>query len=424
MEKKMENSLNAFELAGQIGQLSLPAFAEVAKPVFEEFELCFASRLPLSPRFSDAPEMRCVQHLSLYWQRGYLKGVLMNMFAHCLPDDTYAPQTSRTAEMFFGSINGRGDALAYPFFHQKDFCFVPELLALLGSGGSLSDKVHIFNEVLECQQIERSLVKFSSATPELRKEYENGKEGITLRGNTLQYLANTAFIIATHPVNSETFEELNTDGFWDRLHTLQADIHDDLTQEIFTGAMAPGNEFLSQEVAGLMSQLKEENVKMWQSRPNEMKQPPYNTVMLPILTKASEYGKTMAQKMRVNLNQVIRLRIRGDITREVSAYKLLHPEISDEELIKWTEGRMQHFFEFALSPNIGSDSVFESGRARAACIQSTIRNFKGKGKVKAQEILASMTKENYSKSTVNRALEYISQRPMNKTRDYGYYEIE
>lgn len=95
--------------------------------------------------------------------KGYLKGVLMNMFSHCLPDDTFAPQTSCTAEMFFGSINTKGNALAYPFFHRKGFCFVPELLALLGSSDSFSDKMHIFNEVLECQQIERSLIKFSNA---------------------------------------------------------------------------------------------------------------------------------------------------------------------------------------------------------------------------------------------------------------------
>jgi hypothetical protein len=115
---------NPLELAGRIGELALPAFTEIAKPVLEEFELWFASRLPVSPRFEDAPEMRCVQHLNLYWQRGYLKGVLMNMFSHCLPDDTFAPQTSCTAEMFFGSINSKGDALAYPFFHRKSFCFV------------------------------------------------------------------------------------------------------------------------------------------------------------------------------------------------------------------------------------------------------------------------------------------------------------
>jgi|GEM_PF-6510413 len=86
----MENP-NPFELAGQIGELALPAFSEIAKPVMQEFELWFASRLPISPKFQDATEMRCVQHLNLYWQRGYLKGVLMNMFSHCLPDNTFAP---------------------------------------------------------------------------------------------------------------------------------------------------------------------------------------------------------------------------------------------------------------------------------------------------------------------------------------------
>jgi len=416
----MEN-LNPFELAGRIGELALPAFSEISKPVLEEFELWFASKLPLSPKFADAPEMRCVQHLNLYWRRGYLKGVLMNMFSHCLPDDTSTPQTSCTAEMFFGSINTRGDALAYPFFHKRDFCFVPELMALLGGGSdSLSDKVHIFNEVLECQQIQRSLIKFSNATADLRREYENGKDGITLKGNTLCYGANTAFAVATHPLDFKTFTQLNQAGFWDRFHTLQADIHDDLAIEIFTGSMNPTDEFFS-KVADLIPQLKIANEELWKKRPLTVKLPPYKSVMLPILIKAKEYAKKWSKELGASLGEIIRLRIRGDMTREVSAYKILNPEISDEDLIRWTVTRIPHFFEFALNPNIGSGSTLNVKR-REECIQTIIQKFKGK-RAERREILDSMVKEGYNESTIGRALHEINTRKLNKTEDFGVYEI-
>jgi hypothetical protein len=109
------------------------------------------------------------------------------------------------------------------------------------------------------------------------------------------------------------------------------------------------------------------------------------------------------------------------MTREVSAYKMLNPEISNEDLIKWTVARIPHFFEFALNPNIGSGSTVNVKR-REECIQTIVQKFKGK-KADRKEILDSMVKEGYSESTIGRALHEINTRKLNKTADYGVYEI-
>jgi hypothetical protein len=294
-------------------------------------------------------------------------------------------------------------------------------MALLGSSDSLTDKVHIFNEVLECQQIERSLIKFSNATADLRREYEKGKDGIILKGNTLRYNANTAFAVATHPVDGKVFAQLNQAGFWDRFHTLQADIHDDLAIEIFTGAMSPADGFLS-KVADLVSELKQKNVELGKNRPETVKQPPYESVMLPILTEAQEYGKKWGKRLGASLGHIIRLRIRGDITREVAAYRTLNPRISDSDLVAWAVERIPHFFDFAINPIIGSGFALDVKR-REDCLQAIVQKFKGKH-AKAGEILDTMTKEGYSKSTVNRALHEINTRKLNKTDEFGTYEIE
>jgi len=149
---------NALELAREVGRNVFPAFGEIGEQVFEELELAFASKLPISTKFSTNEEFRSVQHLLLYWQTGYFKNTLINAFEKCLPEGTFSTrQTSLTAETLFGSINTRGDALVPPVFHEKDFCIISELSALLESDESLANKAHIFNEALSTNWLVEAL---------------------------------------------------------------------------------------------------------------------------------------------------------------------------------------------------------------------------------------------------------------------------
>jgi len=417
---------NALELARQVGRNVFPAFGEIGEQVFEELELAFASKLPGSTKFSNSGESRSVQHLLLYWQTGYFKNTLINVFEKCLPEGTSPTrQTGLTAETLFGSINTRGDALVPPVFHKKDFCIISELSALLESGESLSNKAHTFNEALEHQLVGRSLIKFASATADVKSEYAppEGKDGLILDGITLHYTSNTLFIVATHPLDIKTFSTLNSFGFLSRFHVLQYDITEDIMRNVRTGTNVQEgtNLGLLEELA---AELKNENQKLWDTRPQAVALPDYKAILLPVFEQSERYIAKVVDKFDDEkgkdkiLKELSHPRIRGNLTREIAAYRLLNKSSTAEDTILWTIQRLPHFYSFALQPIIDDNYVRAKEKRTAVedcanAIRTSLR-----GQVQRQKIEEAMENQGFKRDTIARALKAF------KKTDRGIYEIE
>jgi len=404
----------ALELAGEIGY---ERYGDIGKSAFEELELCFASRI--APRFESSLRLRSYINLNFYWARGYFKNTIIEEFQECLPADfSNRKVTSATIQTMFGSINDAGTKLVPPLFWGYELCFMPELLAFLAAS-EFKDKVNVFNEVLEGKETTRDLLKFGKAQQSLIDEYVGGKNGLYFDGRTLSYEPDVCFVVGTRPIENQIYTYLEQSGFWSRFHSIQFRITDSTARNIFTGAMTKNDV----DVETLKKQLKAFNESLLAKRDTLSGDiPDYDKLLLPILQKADEIGGKMCEKTPgLDLSAVLNVRIKGDITREVRACRILYPDSSDEELQKWIFGRLPHFFDFVANPIIAPSITVAKTRTIDACLQEVLRLTKGQPKHR-DEILEAMQKQDYSRPMVDRVLKAVNERKLNKSTEYGVYE--
>lgn len=402
---------NAFELAGQIGY---ELYGEIGKAAFEELELCYASKL--SPKFASPYRIRSYTNLNFYWARGYFKNSIMDASQECLPSG-FAKRnvTSATLETMFGSVNKDGNRILPPIFLGYEMCFIPELMTFLGD--EMKKKVANFNEALEGARTNRDALKFGNVEQSLIEEYKNGKDGLFFDGRTLYYYPNTCFVVGTHPLDNSTYTLLETSGFFSRFHTIQFMIDQSTAREIFTGALAPPEANIEE----LKSSLKSINERLFLKR-NELKGelPDYKSLLLEVLQKAYKIGEKFCGTSGLFSPDTLNPRIMGDIVREVNAYKILNQNLSDEQVQKWVMERLPHFFDFVTGPIIAQSTTSTKQTAREACLKKILELAKGKP-MQSKEIHAELN-EDFSSTTVNRALELMNQRGLNKEKRYGFYE--
>ena len=400
---------NPFELAGKIGHDFCGSFG---KTVFEEFELAFASQM--SARFEGFKDFRVAQNLNLYWDKGYYKSLFCDKFRECLPKGCSIKVTSATQETMFGSINQTGTRLNEPLFYRKDFCFMPELLSFLQTGESFRNKVSDFNEVLERGEVTKTLLKFSSASQELIDKYKNGLDGLYFDGKTLRYYPDTCFIVGTHPVESTTFAILDTYGFWSRFHTIQARITDGMARDFATGSMKSFNET---DIAELLRM--NQDIHKSKLVPAEM---PNEHLLQPVWNQADKYVEATMEKSKwMSYKEIFTQRIKGDVIREINAYRILCPGVSDETVEKWAYHRLTHFFDFVVSPIIAPSVVVVRQKTIDSCMKDVLALIKEKPK-KREEIQETMQQQGYSRPMIDRVLELIKTQGQNKSKEYGVYE--
>jgi hypothetical protein len=406
---------DAFELAGQIGYAS---YGEIGKKAFEELELCFASKL--SPSFKPQLKLRSYTNLNFYWARSYFKNSIMEIFQECLPSGFVNRKiTSATTETMFGSMNNAGDKLIAPLFLGCQMCFMPELMTFLGD--DMKKKVSTFNEALEGSETTRNLLKFGNAQKTLIDEYCDGKEGLYFDGKTLRYFPNTSFVVGTHPLDNKTYTYLEQSGFFSRFHTIQFRITDSTARELFTGSPQIGEV----DVDSLKKQLKTMNEQLY-SKASELsgELPDYENLLLPVLQKAYETISVLCEKRQeLFLTDTLNPRIKGDIIREVNAYKILCPEVNDEDALKWTLDRIGHFFDFVVNPIIAPSLTQAHTPKIEDCISAVKVITKNQCK-KRGEIVETLQKEGFSPQMIGRALKQISDMGLNKSTDYGTYKTE
>jgi hypothetical protein len=413
---KTYNSSNPLELAKQIGY---ELFGDIGGKSFEELELCYASKL--APQFTDLPKMRPYTNLNLYWGRGYFKSTIMEDFQMCLPT-VFATRsvTSATKETMFGSISDSGKALVKPLFNGYQMCFMSELLAFLGLGEGLREKVNVFNEALEGKIITRDLLKFGKAEPGLVQEYQNGKDGLFFDGRTLKYQPNTCFIVGTRPLDNRTYTYLEASGFWSRFHTIQFHVTDAMAKEIFTGSFRTHDTIDIDMFKAELKKFNEDLLTKRESFPH--KSPDYDKVMLPVLQEATKIGEKICEENpKMELSTLLHARIKGDITREANAYRILYSGKTDDEIQKWILERLPHFFEFASNPIISEEFTQVKIKNLESAYQKITETVRGQS-MKRGAIVDKLQNQGFSKSTVDRALELITAKGLNKTKEFGMYE--
>jgi hypothetical protein len=412
-EKKRMETTNAFDLASSIGY---ECYGEIGKKAFEELELTYVSSI--APAFENS-RFRSFQNLNLYWARSYLKNTMLEDFLEdCLPDDYLRTKiVGGTTETLFGSINNEGTRLIRPMFWGYDLAYIPELFSYLTSR-DMQDKVNTFNEVLEGNLVTRRLLKFGNATQELIESFKDEVGGLFFDGETLSYTPRTAFVVCTRPVDGRIFAYLEGSGFWSRFHTIQIPITDHVVRSYFTGSF----DVNLPDVAEMKKTLLKMNTEMHKRRASfSNKEPDYERVQLPLLQRAFEYAEQKGYKMEAELNDVANFRIRGDIIREVRSYMLIRPELQEVEAAAWAAGRIPHFFDFVIEPEIAQEVKVQKPKVVYNCQLEIVSLIKGK-KMARNEIVEELQKMGYKRTTVDRALKSINDKGYNKCKEYGFYE--
>lgn len=402
--------LNPLDMAGQIGY---ELYGEIGKTAFEELELAFASRL--QPRFVNNPKLRTWQNVSFYWSKGYFKNTIMEDFQEVLPAELANRKiVSTSTEKMFGSITDDGNHLVRPLFYQQMVVFIPELLAFLGQGEQFRDKMNILNEALEGKEVKRDLIKFAKASDDLISKYEHGVEGLYFDGNTLSYTPNTCFCIGTRPLDGKTFAALEGSGFWNRFHTITFNITDKICSDIFTGSLTPNGE--DSPITDQKQQLKSCNSSlMKQTLPNQC--PDYESILKPVLQEADKVAATLCEKYSMDKKDIGSPRVKGDIIREVNAYRIL-TQASDDEIVKWAGKRLGHFFSFIAKPELASVQRVQYQTRLNSCLAEIKAAFSGQKGLPRETIICKMQEKAFSRATIDRALSTLVK------ADYGKYDVE
>lgn len=416
----MAVTTNPLDLARNIGHQLM---GNVGAQAFEELELAFASRL--QPRFKDVPEIRPWQNICFYWARSYLKNTLMEHFQEVLP--VAFPSrfvTAASTETMFGSISDDHKKLIPPLFYKQAMVFIPEIQAFLGEGETFRDRMNKLNDAVEGKRTSNDLLKFGNADALLIDQYKDGIDGLFFDGQTLWYHPKACFVIGTRPLHPKPFSTLEGSGFWSRFHVIQFTFTDSVAQDIFTGAMAPTG--IGSPIYSLKQELKKFNTEFMQGGYGNFSEnlPEYESLMLPILQEANIIGKKHGEKYGLDMAGITSNRVRGDIYREVNAYRIL-TNASSEEVGRWIFPRLEHFFSFIVNPQL--DVTFEQKKLRAFrkddCENSILNTFKGQKDVERDLIKNEMQKLNFSIPTLDRALKTLVESGKIAKAERGKYVI-
>jgi hypothetical protein len=223
--------------------------------------------------------------------------------------------------------------------------------------------------------------------------------------------------VGTHPLDNSTYTYLEQSGFFSRFHTIQFTIDHTTARDVFTGALAPPEV----DVMKLQRDLKNINETLFSKRTElSNKLPDYRTLLLEVLQKAYEVGKRLCKDSGLFMPDTLNPRIMGDIVREVNAYRILNQNASNEEVQIWVKERLPHFFEFVADPIIAPSMTLGKQTLREACLKTVLEMTKAKP-MQSKEIQSEL-KEDFSSTTVNRALEFMRERKLNKEKRFGFYE--
>jgi hypothetical protein len=337
----------------------------IGSETFCELELSYASTL--LPRFNDNPLIRTVQHLLLYRDQGYLKSTSIDEFTKCLPESCRVINVSSSStEALFGSITDDGKHIVPPIFVGADFVKIDELTSFLGSSTQMKDKVNALNSIMEGAVVTRRLIKLSQEEFPLEKLDELLRQGIAYDPyeGQLSFRSDACFLAASRPIDNKSYTFLRASGHMYRFHILQSEISDEEAKRFFTEKTQPD--------LGLR-----EKLKLLNTRLSEISVRSLSTASTPMMNRffagLQEIIQDEFKTQKKRLAEVIDLRTRGDILREIAGHAFLRTayetDFHDIEKIEYTPEdeefitrRLPHFVEFKVNPFFVED--FSAPRSR------------------------------------------------------------
>lgn len=344
------NNEDPLEIAKRVGySIALDIGAEA----FTELQLSLATRR--LPRFSNNPLIRVRQHLLFYWDQSYLKSTLIDEFAKTAPDNMKVSNvTSMTPQTLFGSITENRKDIVRPVLHKIHFAKISELLSFLGSGTMMKDIVNAMNEGMENKTITRYLLKFGQPDFDkdtMEKLREEGLHYDPYRAQ-LSYKPDICIWAASRPMSNRTYTYLRSSGHMYRYHVLQHEISDEEAELYFSEEFNPDLE--SQE------QLKALNERLAKITIKDLRMPE-KPILQEIFAPLKEIVKDEIAGQRRRLAEVLDIRTKGDIIRELTAHGLIRTAIEngfrDIEKLEYTVEdvefilqRLSHFVEFKINP--------------------------------------------------------------------------
>jgi hypothetical protein len=413
------STTNPLDLAREIGNQIM---GDIGAQAFEELELAYASRL--QQRFIEIPEMRPWQNVCFYWKKSYLKNTLMDHFRNVLPDTfPNRKMQSTSTEKIFGSLKDDKTDIIRPLFYRQNMVFIEELTAFLGEGEALRERMNNMNEALEGHQVTRDILKFGNASQELIDRYNGGVDGLFFNGETLWYTPETCFCAGTRPVHPKTYATLEGSGFWSRFHVLQCVFTDAMARDLFTGSMRPTGE--GSPVHLMKQELKMFNTRLMERKASLQRNIPDETLLLPILQQAVRIAARYGHELSLDLADVTTMRVKGDIVREVNAYRILNPTATKYDIIMWTMSRLEHFFSFIVKPQL--DLTLEQKKLRPLkveyCQTAILATFRGQKCVERETVKNEMQKQGFPPATMDRALETLVKSLKINKPERGKYDI-
>jgi hypothetical protein len=168
------------------------------------------------------------------------------------------------------------------------------------------------NKILENEEVQRQLLKLGrrDLSPEERKQAQaRGVHYDPLRAQ-LAYNPNVTVFAASRPLDNRTYTYLKKSGMLYRFHILQREIGDAEAREFFVRNYKPDTE--------LYDQLLELNTKLLTIAVKDVKLPSQE-VMNDIFLCLDEVVQEETHGRNVRLAEVIDIRVKGDILRELAA---------------------------------------------------------------------------------------------------------
>ncbi|MFZ7138013.1 MAG: hypothetical protein ACOWW1_06315 [archaeon] len=396
---------------------------------FVELELSFITRL--MPSFKNNPQIRARQHLLLYWDQSYLKSTIIREFSETLPYDLVENISSLTLETLFGSVTEDRQNIVKPALFEKKIFKIDELMSFLGTGLKLKDMVNTLNTGMEGGRISRRLIKLAIPDFGQSKVKKLKKQGIDFNPEfgVLSYQPDICVWAASRPIDNKTYTFLRYSGFLNRFHVLQHRISDSQALDLFTENFQVDQQS-KQKLSSINQKISTISLKPIPTPPELM--------LNKIASRLQEIviEETIINKRR--LAQIIDIRTKGNILREISAYALLRSieenefrspskvEYCDEDL-EFILSRLEHFVEFKLDPVFADDFSIrrKKKRPREQAKEITLEFLNGKQLTQKKDIDSQIySKISIGGATIANALKDLILENKICQPKFGFYKLK
>jgi len=425
-------SWNIFEHPLDVAKrLGFSVAGNLGAEAFVELELAYASGL--LPKFKDNHVMRVRQNVLLYWDQSYFKTTTINEFAKTIPDDLGVVDiTSMSPQMIFGSLSEDRKYIVRPAFAGKRFALITELLSFIGSGNTMKDIVNTMNKVMEGERVTRQLLKFGKIDFDSEQIEKLKQKGIFYDPYQAQlsYRPDVCILAASRPMDNRTYTYLRSSGHLYRYHIIQHEI-DDLEAEQYLVENYSPDVHLQKELKALNEQLKRVSIK-------DLRMPSMS-IMQKVTSPLVEIVKDEITSEKRRLSEIIDMRTKGDIMRELTAHAFIRTAhtngFRDIERLEYTEedlefilSRLHHFVEFKLNPLFAEEWTVSRIRKKRPreYVQDIILEFlkdKSAQSSRNEIIQYVKSKMDVSTPTIDNCLRELLGRGVIYQPRYGYYKL-